>query len=144
MTNVPELDSITSDEIINQDGGKRKIKKAKKKQTGGRELPPAIKVRIELSKFISTDSGLKQGIPMVKLISYLTKKVKEKNDSLDAVAVVEEAKKLYLANKEDAKKQYAKLSVKPTIARQKVKKETKKTPKKTEKKVVKKIVKKTK
>ena len=144
MTNVPELDSITPDEIINQDGGKRKIKKAKKKQSGGRELPPAIKVRIELSKFISTDSGLKQGIPMVKLISYLTKKVKEKNDSLDAVAVVEEAKKLYLANKEDAKKQYAKLSVKPTIARQKVKKGTKKTPKKTEKKVVKKTVKKTK
>lgn len=90
-----------------QKGGKKRSKKASKKsskkgskQKGGkRELPLAIRARIDLAKFITSDLKVKGGVIIQRLIKLYADKIKEKNPNIDAVSLVAEAKKAYLADK---------------------------------------------
>lgn len=102
------------EQIIEQTGGKKKkvVKKATRKQKGGdgdkpkRELNPTMKALVEFRKFLADDSGLKQGVPMVKLSSFLVNKAKAKDSSLTSLTAIAVAKKIYLDDKSGAKKAY--------------------------------------
>ena len=112
---------------------KKPSKKNSKKQKGGRELPPAIRARIDLAKFITNELKVKGGIIIQKLIKVYADKVKEKNPSIDAVTLVEEAKKQFIADKKGALEILKKLGAKD-VARATSKKGSKKGSKKSSKK----------
>lgn len=130
---------------------KKMSKKGSKKQKGG--INPAMQALLDFNAFIAADSGLKRGVPMVKLVSFLVKKAKAKDPSLTSITAVDEAKKLYLADKSGAVAQYKTFLVKPAakaeVAQERPtgkkasKKASKKVSKKTSKKASKKASKKT-
>ena len=143
---LPEDVKKQIEQLLAQTGGKRKSKKVSKKtskktsnksskksskQKGGkRELPPAIRARIDLAKFITSDLKIKGGVVIQRLIKVYADKIKEKNPEIDAVVLVAEAKKAYLADKPNGPlEKIKKLSVKEP-ARTKSKKSSKKNSKK--------------
>lgn len=93
------------EQLLEQAGGRKKqskktSKKLSKKQKGGkRELPQAIKDRIALAKFIVDDLKVKGGVQIQSLIKIYADKVKAKDPNIDAIKLVAEAKKAYLADK---------------------------------------------
>jgi hypothetical protein len=137
-----------------QEGGKKHSKKASKKSSkkiskkgskkmhGGRGANPAMQAGIDFRAFIAKDSGLKQGVPMVRLVSFLVNKVKESQPDIKYVDAIAEAKKLYLKDKEAAIKKHKEF-VEGKLSRSKSsKKSSKKASKKSSKKASKKSSKK--
>ena len=138
------------DEMLNQTGGRRrkskkavskKSSKAASKKTskkrhshkGGKGINPAMQAGIDFRAFLAKDSGLKQGVPMVRLQSFLVEKAREKAPSMDYVSAIAAAKKIYLADKQAAIKKYNELSSKK-LSRSSSKKSSKDKSKKASKK----------
>lgn len=74
------------------------------KMTGGkRQLPEAMKIRIELNKKIAKDTKHEgMWIPIIKTVSWIVKKSK----SNDGIEKVKEATKYYESHKEECIKKY--------------------------------------
>lgn len=105
-------------------------KKGSKKQKGG--MNPYMEQRVKLSKMIREEVGAKTISDISKLIGSLEAKALAKNPAMTSTERITEAVKLYLADKESVKAQFAKLS-QPAPARA-TKKKSKKSSKKSSKK----------
>ena len=143
----PEVKKQLEQLLSAQAGGKRrKSKKASKKtsakktskknskQKGGKGANPAMQAGINFRAFLADNAKLKQGVPMVKLVSYLVNKIKEKKPNLGYIEAIDEAKKYYMANKAEVVKKYNEITEKKMSRSKGSKKTSKKASKKTSKK----------
>lgn len=75
-----------------------------KQQEGGkRQLPEAMKLRVELNKKIAKDTGHEgMWIPIIQTVSWISKKSKE----TDGVKKIKEAAKYYDSHKDECIKKY--------------------------------------
>ena len=145
MSLPPGVQKQLEELIANQNGGKRRSKKTSKhaskkvskksskkgsrKQKGGSQ---AFMARIALAKFIANDLKVKGGVPIQKLIKMYADKVKAKKPDIDSIALIDEAKKEYLADKPNGPMEKLKKINAGTMARGKSSK--KRSSKKTSKK----------
>lgn len=83
-------DSDLLNSIVHQQGGKR-------------QLPEAMKLRVELNKKIANDTGHEgMWIPIIQTVSWISKKSKE----TDGVKKIKEAVKYYDSHKDECIKKY--------------------------------------
>jgi hypothetical protein len=98
--------SKRSSKRVSKKSSKRSSKKGSK-QSGGRGASDYIKKQTELSAYISKNANLKQGRPMMKLISWLRKKAAPNADAVESLA---KAKEYFNSHKDEAKKEYEKFA----------------------------------